>query len=412
MTRTGATGLPQPNSTARLIGVGLSTRLLVDTAKQMFGPFLSIFAVGMGMDIVALGRLLGLRNAVGVTAPVFGALADRIGYRPILQAELIISGAGMLLIGAGTSPWVLTLGMLIVGVGTAAFVPSLQAYLSARLSYDRRARGLGIVEYAWALSNLVGLSAMGYLIQQTDWRAPFLILGAGLIASALAFQGAPPAGTPAQPEPLSAAARPGLAVRVRQAIAFRANGASAWATIAAMGLLVLAGMNVSMVYGAWLQDEYGLDAAALGGTAVIVGAADLAASILVSAAADRLGKRRSVLGGLVLLLAALALLPALDVGLASALTGIALMRFAFEFSIVSLIPLLSEQAPTERGKALGLGAVSGLAGASIASVSGTWALTHLGVAGLAGISLVATLGCLGIVVAWINEGVAQRLCQP
>lgn len=403
MTHTEAASPPQPDATARLIGVGLGTRLLVDTAKQMFSPFLSVFAAGMGMDIIVLGKLLGARNAVGITAPLFGALADRIGYQRILQAELILSGAGMLLIGAGTSLLALTLGMLIVGVGTAAFVPSLQAYLSARLPYARRARGLGIVEYAWALSNLAGLSAMGYLIQRTDWRAPFLILGAGLIASALAFQVAPPVVPPAHPAP-HAGARPSLAARVRRAIAFRANGASTWATIGVMGFLVLAGMNVSTVYGAWLQAEYGLDATALGATAVVVGAADLTASVLVSIAADRWGKRRSVLGGLLLSVATYALLPALNVGLAPALAGIALMRFAFEFSIVSLIPLLSEQAPTERGKALGLGAVVGLAGASVASVSGPWALTHLGVAGLAGISLAATAGCIGLVAAWVNEG--------
>ncbi len=390
-------------STARLIGVGLGTRLLVDTAKQMFGPFLAIFAAGMGMDIVALGKLLGARNAVGITAPVFGALADRLGYRPILQAELLISGAGMLLIGASASLPALTLGMLIVGIGTAAFVPSLQAYLSARLPYDRRARGLGIVEYAWALSNLVGLSAMGYLIQRTDWRAPFYILGAGLIASALAFQGAPPVAPPPDAGPGAGDDHRSLAARLRGAVAFRANGTSAWATIAVMGLLVLAGMNVSIVYGAWLQGRYGLDAAALGATAIVVGAADLVGSVLVSIAADHLGKRRSVLGGLGLSLAAYALLPVLNRGLAPALAGIALMRFAFEFSIVSLIPLLSEQAPTERGKALGLGAVSGLAGASVAAVSGPWALTHLGVAGLAAISLGAAVACVAVVAAWVRE---------
>lgn len=402
MTHNEAAAPLRPQATARLIGAGLGTRLLVDTAKQMFGPFLGIFAAGMGMDIVALGRLLGARNAVGITAPIFGALADRLGYRRILQAELIISGAGMLLIGAAASLSALTLGMLTVGVGTAAFVPSLQAYLSARLPYDRRARGLGIVEYAWALSNIVGLSAMGYLIQRADWRSPFVILGVGLVASALLFRGAPPAAQQAAPQ--AVAGHGGLAAWAREFVAFRANGTSTWAAILAMGFLVLAGMNVSTVYGAWLQADYGLGAAALGGTALVVGAADLAGSVLVSAAVDRWGKRRSVLGGLVLSLVTYTLLPILNRGLVPALAGIALMRFAFEFSIVSLIPLLSEQSPQERGKALSLGAVVGLAGASVASITGPWALTRLGVAGLAGISLAATVGCAGIAAVWVREG--------
>jgi predicted MFS family arabinose efflux permease len=387
---------------ARLIGIGMGTRFLVDTAKQMFAPFLSIFAAGMGLDIVALGGWLAVRNAVGITAPAFGALADRIGYRRVLQAELLLSAAGMFLIGASHSLWMLALGMVVMGIGSAAFVPTLQAYLSAMLPYNRRARGLGIVEYAWALANIVGLFAMGYVIGLTDWRAPFHILGAGLALSALLFRGERAAGI--VPRSASPDNRSALA-RLRDSVSFRANGASAWATIVVMGLLVIAGINVSIVYGAWLQAEYGLRAAALGATALVIGAADLCGSVLVSVAVDRLGKRRSVLGGLWALLVALLLLPFLNRGLALALGGIALMRFAFEFTIVSLIPLLSEQTPDERGKALSLGAVLGLAGGTIASITGPWAYTHHGVAGLAVISVAAAVMGIVVVVAWVREAV-------
>ena len=388
----------QPNretSTPRLIGIGMGTRFLVDTAKQMFGPFLSIFAAGFGMDIVALGQLLSVRSVVGITAPVFGALADRIGYRRVLQAELLLSAAGMFLIGASRSLWALVLGMILTGVGTSAFVPTLQAYLSARLPYNRRARGLGIVEYAWALSNLVGLFAMGYVLKWTDWRAPFYILGAALAASALLFRG----GNDVQYRTTREASNGrSVAARVRDFVSFRANGASAWAAILVMGLLIFAGMNVSMVYGAWLQGEYRLDAAALGATAVAVGAADLCASVLVSLGVDRLGKRRSVLGGMGLLLLALALLPVLNRGLAFALAGIALMRFSFEFSVVSLIPLLSEQSAADRGKVLSLSTVLGLAGGTVASITGPWAYTQHGVGGLAVLSIAATIAAIAL--AW------------
>jgi predicted MFS family arabinose efflux permease len=391
------------NPMARLIGIGMGTRFLVDTTKQMFGPFLSIFAAGMGMDIVALGGLLGVRNAVGITTPIFGALADRVGYRRVLQAELLISAAGMFLVGASRDLWALALGMITMGVGTSAFVPTLQAYLSALLPYNRRARGLGIVEYAWALSNIVGVFAMGYVIGLTDWRAPFFILGAALLASTLLFRGLPPVELAAGAAASASQPPRSLAARLRDSVSFRANGASAWASIVVMGLLILAGVNVSIVYGAWLQGQYRLDAAALGATALAVGAADLTASVLVSLAVDRLGKRRSVLGGLWLLLAALALLPFLNRGLALALAGIALMRFAFEFSVVSLIPLLSEQTPEERGKALGLGTVLGLAGATVASITGPWAYTQHGVAGLAAISAAATVAGIVVVVAKVRE---------
>lgn len=392
-------------STSRLIGIGMGTRFLIDVTKQMFSPFLAVFASGMNISIVALGGLVGMRNAVGVTAPVFGAMADRAGYRSVLQLELALSGIGMLMVGASPNIWVLVLGMATMGIGSSAFVPTLQAYLSARLPYSRRARGLGIVEYAWALSNIVGLFAMGYLIQATSWRWPFLILGGGLLLSPLLFRRAPQAVPDGQELPVALARGwRSLGLWARDLLSLRANRASAWATIAAFGLLMAAGMNVSIVYGAWLQEQYSLQPEALGATALVVGFADLAGSVLVSLIADRLGKRRSVLGGMTLSLAAYALLPVLNVGLAPALSGIALVRFTFEFTVVSLIPLLSEQATRERGKVLALGNVLGLVGTMIASVTGPWAFQAFGVVGLAAISAGATLAAGAVVAARVREG--------
>ena len=47
------------------------------------------------------------------------------------------------------------------GLGIACFVPNLHAYLSARLPYSLRARGLGMVEYSWALTGIIGAVALG-----------------------------------------------------------------------------------------------------------------------------------------------------------------------------------------------------------------------------------------------------------
>ncbi len=62
-------------SFARLIGTSIATKLLVDSTTQIFNPFLHIIATGLGTDVVTLGRLLGLRSAVGMLAPFFGALS-------------------------------------------------------------------------------------------------------------------------------------------------------------------------------------------------------------------------------------------------------------------------------------------------------------------------------------------------
>jgi predicted MFS family arabinose efflux permease len=198
----------------------------------------------------------------------------------------------------------------------------------------------------------------------------------------------------------------------RSFLSLGSKATSAWAAIIAGGVLTVAGVNISVIYGAWLQSEYGLQPAALGATALVVGIADLTGSVLVSLFADRLGTRRSTLLGCCVMLVAFALLPILNCGLAPALVGLAFMRFAFEFATVSTIPLLCEQAPSERGKVLGLATASGLAGAVIASVTGPWTFTSFGVVGVAIVSLAATAATALVVAAWVRDARIEASASP
>ena len=60
-------------------------------------------------------------------------------------------------------------------------------------------------------------------------------------------------------------------------------------------------MSIFVVMGAWLSDDYGLSVAGLGAIATGIGAAELAPSSAVAVVADRIGIRRSVgIGGLLL----------------------------------------------------------------------------------------------------------------
>ena len=85
-----------------------------------------------------------------------------------------------------------------------------------------------------------------------------------------------------------------------------------------------------------------------------LGFADIVGSVSVSLLGDRVGKRRSVIGGPILGSFFFALLPFWTGGLAIVVIGIFLARSLFEFSIVSYLVLASEQAPEHRGKMLTL----------------------------------------------------------
>jgi predicted MFS family arabinose efflux permease len=76
------------------------------------------------------------------------------------------------------------------------------------------------------------------------------------------------------------------------------------------------------------------------------------------------------------------LLPFTRHGLVSALSGLILPRFFFEFATVSNFPLLSEQYPAKRGKILSLGVAGGLVGTTVAATTGPLAYMTLGLWGL------------------------------
>jgi len=111
----------------RLIGISTAARFLVDVSAQIFNPFLPIFAAGVGMNVVQLGQLLGLRNAMGLFAPVTGALADRFGYQRVIRMALLTIAASFLLLAFSTAPWMVVLALALCGLGLGAFVPNLQA---------------------------------------------------------------------------------------------------------------------------------------------------------------------------------------------------------------------------------------------------------------------------------------------
>ena len=139
--------------------------------------------------------MLGVRSAMGLFAPLFGAIADRHGYRRVLQLGLLLNALGLFLIGISNGIALAMVGMIFAGLGMSTFVPTLHAYLSHRLPYNIRARGLGMIEYSWALTGILGLFVMGQVIEFAGWRWPFFILAFGLVVAAIVFGRLPPART-------------------------------------------------------------------------------------------------------------------------------------------------------------------------------------------------------------------------
>ncbi|MCB8976431.1 MAG: MFS transporter [Ardenticatenaceae bacterium] len=392
-------------SVNRLIFLGLITRLVTDTAVQIFFPFLPVIAEGLRSNSVAVGRLVSLRSATGLLSPAFGALADLRGYRFTMRLGLLLGAVGYLIIGLSTNLWLAAVGMVLGGLGTFAFVPTLQAYLSTRLPFNKRARGLGTLEYAWALSGIFGLYLVGLLIDAYGWRVPMFLLSGLMLVSFVGYGRLPAArhavrGT-AVPVQFSWQA-------VRTFFDLGQNRRSAWAVLLVATCNMLAAMNIFITYGTWLAQEYKLGAVELGTVALILGIADLSGSVLMSLFGDKIGLRRGVLAGTVLATVGYGLLPLMNQGVVLAVIGLILSRFAFEFTVVGVIALVSEQAPAYRGKMMTLAAAAALLGSSVAGFIGPWVYENYQVTGLSLISTGIMIGSLLLLLFFVQERAAEE----
>lgn len=392
-------------SIAGLIGMALVTRCLLDTGFQIFYPFLPMLADGLGLTTPRMGQLLGLRNLTGLLSPIFGALADRQGFRKWLRAELLVLSAGFLLLALGPSLPFKVLGILVSGAASFAFVPTLQGYLSHRLRYSVRARGIGIVEYGWAIAGIAGLSTAGWIIERTSWEVPFVIIGVGAAGLFLLYQLLPPGQPEGTPRPA-----PRLDANPWQGVKSLVGSLkpSAWATIACTGFLSFAMFNVLIVFGDWLTQTYGLDAGDMGRVAMVMGIADLCGSVCASMYSDRIGKRRAVMAGGVLAIAAFVLLPILGTSLAGAVGGLMLMRVALEFAIVSLLAFASEQDSHRRGQMMSMMGAANFSASALGGFTGPWSYLRLGITGPCLLAVAGMLACTVLNMGFMREPSAQN----
>ena len=332
------TSLPRSGigTTSQIIAFTI-TRVIINTLHRMVYPFLAVLARGVGVDLVSMSYALTARSLVGSVGPFAATVADRRGRR-----FGMLFGIGLFTLGTAivvfwpTFP-ALVLSIILSTLGKYIFDPSMQAYLGDRIPYARRGRTIAVTEFGWSLAFILGIPLVGFLISRYGWMAPFPLMALlGVLIFAGLFGMLPKDGKPAGTN------------RSRDTFKVILTSVPALAGLA-VGLFSSAGNEVvNLIFGVWLEDSFGLQIAALGAASAVIGLSELVGEGLVAAFVDRLGKPRAIgLGLAANCLAALALL-FLGRTQAGALVGLFFFYITFEFTLVSIIPLMTELLPSAR----------------------------------------------------------------
>lgn len=369
-------------------------RLALNVAYRIIYPLQPFLAQRLHVDLYTVSALITVQVLASVASPLGGALADLRGERSTMSLGLALFCCGAALCSVASVFGGFLAGYALIGLAVALYQPSAQSYLSARTSYGRRGRVLGVFETSWAAAALLGVAPLMWLVQATGdsaWSFRMMLV-AGLCSLVLMRLGLSPVSSH----------QPG---RARQRLNWGVVRSPS--VLGVLGLLFCTALGVDLVFvvqGAWSKASFGATEAQLGQVFALLGVAEFVGSLGSTLLVDRVGKKRAVLAGYSLTALSAALLPLSDGRWLLFLPLYFLFDLCYEFSIVSTFPLASGVAPAARGTIMALSVLMTGSGRATGSqvAEPLWHTFGIGATGL----LSASVVLVGVVLCWlmVREG--------
>jgi predicted MFS family arabinose efflux permease len=322
----------------RLLAVFIFVRLVVSTAFRMVFPFLPAMARGLGVPIESVAAAVSARSGLGMLGPALGAIADMRGRKQALLAGLILFSISLIVMGIWPSYAVFFICLVLTGGATVVIDSSVHAYIGDRIPYAQRGRATATVELGWSLAFVVSIPIIGWSMVRFGWSSPFIWLGlTSLLAGGLVGLVVP------RTLPIS-----GSWGELKGGIRRIFSAAPLVGLLVAM-LMTTANQVISIVFGIWMEDSFGLMVDQLGLASIVIGLGGLVGVGCAVLFTDKLGKRLAIGLGLALNSAICLVFLVIGDQLWGALTALFFFFLTFEFSVTSLLPLMTTLSVQARG---------------------------------------------------------------
>jgi predicted MFS family arabinose efflux permease len=334
---------PPPAPIALLAATGFVAMALMRVTDTL----LPAIASDLSAEIATTAAIVTAYSiSYGAAQVVYGPLGDRAGKLRVIGIALAVGG--VLTLGCAAANGVTTLAVLrfATGLAMAACVPLSLALIGDLVPYAARQATIGRILSAVTLGQVMGGAVAGVIAEFFGWRWVFVGLGAAALVIAW---------------PLARAARAWPA-RAPRAPASRLAFGGYLALLKRRGprLLVYAVFIEGFFFygalaytGAFLQQRFGMSYLAIGGILAAFGFGGLIYSVSVVWLVRRLGERRMILAGALMVgasYAAFGLAPGWEVATAALFVG----GFFFYMLHNTFQTLATELAPESRGVAVSL----------------------------------------------------------
>ncbi|MFE3760839.1 MDR family MFS transporter [Streptomyces sp. NPDC059104] len=173
--------LAQVRSYERSVQLLMVNQFTINLGFYMLMPYLATHLAGpLGLAGWTVGLILGVRNfsQQGMFL-VGGTLADRLGYKPMIIAGLVLRIAGFATLGLVDSVPALLAASAATGLAGALFNPATRAYLAADAG-ERRVEAFALFNVFYQAGILLG-PLVGMVLTGVDFRVTCLA-AAGIFA--------------------------------------------------------------------------------------------------------------------------------------------------------------------------------------------------------------------------------------
>jgi len=179
-----------------IVGITVLNAIGMTIVLPLFPFLLEEYIPAKSVAVVMSALVSVFAACTFFAAPVFGALSDRYGRKPILLISLLGSAIGYILLGFGGALWVLFLGRIIDGL-TAGNQSALFAYISDSTEPHERGKWFGYLGGAIGLGFMIG-PTIGGVLGSVSITLPFFITAGITVVSMLCIAQLLPESLPAE----------------------------------------------------------------------------------------------------------------------------------------------------------------------------------------------------------------------
>ena len=331
-------------------------------------PFLATIAADLDISLDRIGVALAISELSGLLSSATASVAERFHRRTAMTLGLLGVALGTVLAASSTHVVMFTVALVVIAQSKVMFDLGLGAWVSDRVPFAQRGRVIGLTETSWAGGLLLGVTAMGLVTAATNWRVGY---GLGAVA-VVAFAAAVRRVIPDDPTEHSHAER-------KQRITARITRRG-WLLGLAMFCLMGSIQALFVTFGSWLKDNFGMTNTGVSIVVFAMGFGELFASLSAARFSDRWGKERAAGLGAGIMIPAALLLAAFHGHLLVGLPLLVIAVAAFEFAVVSFIPLGTEVVPGAPAKGMALMFSLGTFGRALISIPATQLYVRYGMA--------------------------------